>query len=155
MRPPRYRFPDEVRTATRMMASRMVRDGTVPETPEALEGWIAGAPLDIREPLDRGGYGEAFSADDLFPLLQVFVGQAGGPAAEAEAAPRSSVRPWLVALGVLIVAAILVMIIARVGFTQARGAAPVPVPAVHDASSGPEPPPGGGITRAPAPPAGG
>lgn len=107
MRAPRYRFPDEVRSTTRSMASQMVRDGTVARTPEQLDTWISQRP-EVREPLVRGGYGEAFTSHDLFPLLQVFLGPAGQPAPEAEARARStrSRLPWgiivVVALGLLV-----------------------------------------------------
>jgi hypothetical protein len=98
MRAPRYRFPDEVRSITRTMASQMVRDGAIPETPEQLDAWLAQAP-DARQSLERGGYGTAFTARDLFPLLRVFLTQAGAPApAAAEARPQPSTPRWVVAL---------------------------------------------------------
>jgi hypothetical protein len=78
MRPPRYHFPDEVRTATREMAARSVRAGTIAHTPEELDAWIARAP-DVREPLEHGGYTTEFTAADLFPLYAVMVEKAGGP----------------------------------------------------------------------------
>src|SRR5690606_1149846 len=83
MRAPRYRFPDEVRAATRAMASRMVQQGTVARTPEQLAVWIA-ERTPVRESLQRGGYETAFTAEDLFPLLAVFVEQAGGPPPPAD-----------------------------------------------------------------------
>lgn len=97
MRAPRYRFPEEVRSATRVMAERMVQQGTITQTPEELDRWVTEHP-DVREPLEEGGYGQAFGAGDLLPLLHVFVAQAGGPAPEAEAPPPSSNRKWLVAM---------------------------------------------------------
>jgi hypothetical protein len=109
MRPPRYQFPNEVRETTRAMASRMVGDGTIARTPEELDAWIARAP-DARGPLENGGYGREFTADDLFPLLQVFVTQAGGPAPTPDASPRPSSRPFLVA-AVLAAVVILVVIV--------------------------------------------
>ena len=45
MRPPRYHFPDEVRSATREMAARSVRAGTVARTPDELDAWLAGLLL--------------------------------------------------------------------------------------------------------------
>lgn len=92
MRPPRYRFPDEVRETTRTIATRMVGDGSIARTPQELEGWIAGAP-DARESLERGGYGREFTADDLFPLLEVFIVQAGGPAPVPDTPPGAPM-PW-------------------------------------------------------------
>ena len=94
MRPPRYHFPDEVRTATREMATRSVRDGTVARTPEELDAWILQAQ-DVREPLERGGYTTEFTASDLFPLYAVMVEKAGGAAPQAAAAPPSRTR-WSV-----------------------------------------------------------
>jgi hypothetical protein len=92
MRPPRFRFPNEVRETTRTIASRMVGDGSIARTPEELEGWIAGAP-DVRQSLERGGYGQEFTAEDLFPLLEVFIVQAGGPARVPDTPPGASM-PW-------------------------------------------------------------
>lgn len=111
MRPPRYRFPDEVRSAARAMASRMVRDGTVAETPEQLDDWISGEP-EFREPLVRGGYGTEFTSDDLFPLLQVFAARPGGPAPGADAPRGSSQKIWLVGLLLVFVAALLAAVVA-------------------------------------------
>lgn len=115
MRPPRYHFPDEVRTATREMAARSVRDGTVARTPEELDAWIAQAP-DVREPLERGGYTTEFTASDLFPLYAVMVEKAGGPAPQAEADDPSPAR-WgmgkLVAIA-LVIAALIVLVLALV-----------------------------------------
>lgn len=102
MRAPRYRFPDQVRSTTRTIATRMVQEGTVAETPEQLDAWISQAP-DARQALEAGGYGTAFSSDDLFPLLQVFVAQVRGPAPGADAAGDSSRRRWVVGLTVVVV----------------------------------------------------
>jgi hypothetical protein len=85
MRPPRYHFPDEVRSATREMAAQSVRAGTVARTPEELDAWILQQP-GYREPLERGGYTTEFTASDLFPLYEVMVEQAGGPARPTAAA---------------------------------------------------------------------
>jgi hypothetical protein len=54
----------------------MVGNGDVAETPEQLDTWIGQRP-DVRESLRADGYGTDFSAEDLFPLLQVFVGRLG------------------------------------------------------------------------------
>lgn len=110
MRPPRFQFPNEVRSTTRAMASRMVADGTIARTPEELDAWIARAP-DVREPLENGGYGREFTADDLYPLLQVFVTQAGGPAPTPDAPPRRSGRPFLVAAALAAVVLLVVIVI--------------------------------------------
>jgi hypothetical protein len=109
MRPPRYRFPDDVRNATREMAARMVREGTVPETPEQLSAWIAGRP-EVQGRLERGGYGTAFTSDDLLPLLHVFVVDAGGaPARPAAGPPAVAERGWLT--GALILLAVVLLVV--------------------------------------------
>ena len=110
MRPPRYRFPNEVRETTRTIASRMVGGGDIARTPQELEAWISGAP-DVRESLERGGYGREFTADDLFPLLEVFVVKAGGPAPAPDAPPRSSRRAWQVALAAVLLVVVLVVVV--------------------------------------------
>jgi hypothetical protein len=113
MRAPRYRFPDEVRSTARGMASLMVREGAVPRTPEELEVWISGRP-EFRQPLVRGGYETAFTAHDLFPLVQVFVAKAGGPAPEPDPPPRTSNLRWPVAgtMMLVLVIAIVVLLLA-------------------------------------------
>jgi hypothetical protein len=112
MRPPRFRFPDDVRAATREMAARMVREGAVPETPEQLSAWIAERP-EIQGRLERGGYGTAFTSDDMLPLLRVFVADAGGVAARpAAGSPAVAERGWLT--GALILLAVVVLVIALV-----------------------------------------
>ncbi len=115
MRPPRYHFPDEVRTATREMAAQTVRAGTVARTPEELDAWILQAP-DFREPLERGGYTTEFTASDLFPLYEVMVQQAGGPAPGATAAAPSHTR-WgvgRIAAVALAIAAVVALVLALV-----------------------------------------
>jgi hypothetical protein len=112
MRPPRYHFPDEVRTATREMAAQSVRAGTVARTPEELEAWIAQAP-DLREPLEGGGYTTEFTAGDLFPLYEVMVEKAGGPArVEAAAPPRIGWSLRMLAAIALAIAAIVALVLA-------------------------------------------
>ncbi len=122
MRAPRYRFPDEVRSTTRTMASRMMDDGEVAETPEQLDAWISQRP-EVRESLERGGYGTEFTAHDLFPLLQAMIGRAGGPAPEVvgqaggsapntEAPSRSSNSRWLVVLLLVLVVAVVLLAVA-------------------------------------------
>lgn len=98
MRGPRYRFPNEVRSTARAIASRMVQDDRIVETPEQLEEWIS-REGDVRKPLEAGGYGTEFTAHDLFPLLQVFITQAEGPAPVVGPAARKSPR-WLLGMGV-------------------------------------------------------
>lgn len=117
MRPARYRFPDDVRTATRTMASRMKDEGAVPETPEQLDDWISRNP-DVRERLVAGGYGTAFSAGDLLPLLHVFAGKPEPAAAVAARAPWSRSR-WVMAVALVVVVAVVVIILA--GATWLRG----------------------------------
>ncbi len=110
MRPPRYHFPDEVRSATREMAAQTVRDGTVAGTPEELEGWILQAP-DVREPLERGGYTTEFTAADLFPLYEVMVEKAGGIVPRADAAvpaqnQRSAAMFAMLAVAIAVIVAL-------------------------------------------------
>jgi hypothetical protein len=110
MRPPRYRFPDEVRSTTRGIASRMIEEGRIAQGPEELHAWISQTP-DVEASLRRGGYGTAFTAEDLFPLLQAFVARARGPAPEGDDLPaRSSRRNWLVA-GVLLLVLVIVLLV--------------------------------------------
>ena len=117
MRPPRYRFPNEVRTTARGIASRMVQGDAIAQTPEELDAWISGHP-DVLSSLERGGYRSAFGAGDLFPLLLVFVVQAGGSAPAAEPpAPPSSRRTWLV---VLTVGVLLALVAFAVGMGVSR-----------------------------------
>ena len=114
MRPPRYHFPDEVRSATREMAAQTVRAGTVARTPEELDAWILQTP-DFREPLERGGYTTEFTANDLFPLYEVMVERAGGPAPRSAAAAPSHTR-WsvgrlaAVALAIAVVVALVLVL---------------------------------------------
>lgn len=113
MRGPRYRFPEGVRSAARSMATRMVREENVAATPEELDGWIAERD-EVREPLVEGGYGTAFTAGDLLPLLHVFVAQAGGrvPSLE-EAPPPPGRRPWVLPLAIALaigIAAVLLVL---------------------------------------------
>lgn len=110
MRPPRFRFPNEVRETTRTIASRMVADGSIAATPEELEGWIAGAP-DVRESLERGGYGQEFTAEDLFPLLEVFMVQAGGPARVPDTPPRSSMPALRVGIVLALVVVVVIVVV--------------------------------------------
>lgn len=110
MRAPRYRFPEQVRSTTRTIAARMVREGETAETPKQLDAWLA-RHADERQTLERGGYGDRFTANDLFPLLQVFIVKAGGKASEA-AAPVEAPRPrWLIGL-VIAVSILLLLLLA-------------------------------------------
>lgn len=114
MRPPRYHFPDEVRSATREMAARTVRAGTVARTPEELDARILQSP-DFLEPLERGGYTTEFTASDLFPLYEVMVQKAGGPAPRAAAAAPSRTQ-WsvgMLAAVALAIAVIVALVLAR------------------------------------------
>src|SRR5690606_1530128 len=56
MRPPRYRFPDQVRSTTRAIASRMVDGGAIPRHADDLDRWLAENPAP-RASLEEGGYG--------------------------------------------------------------------------------------------------
>ncbi len=113
MRPPRYHFPDEVRSSTREMAARSVRAGTVARTPEELDAWILQAP-DVREPLEHGGYTTEFTSADLFPLYAVMVERAGGSTAVAAdaAPPRSRPGVGMLAAAVLAVGTIVALVLA-------------------------------------------
>lgn len=114
MRAPRYRFPNEVRSTTRIIASRMARDAAVARTPEQLDAWISENP-DVKQSLEKGGYNTAFTSHDLFPLLQVFVAQAA-PESQGAERPRAAaqLRPrggfwWIV--GVIVVAGVILAVV--------------------------------------------
>jgi hypothetical protein len=94
MRPPRYRFPDSVRTTTRSIASRMIQTGEVASTPEELDAWITRNPEEHAS-LKGGGYGTEFDAQDLFPLLQAMIGhQQQSTAQPAPSLPGRSPLLW-------------------------------------------------------------
>jgi hypothetical protein len=116
MRAPRYRFPDEVRSTTRSIASRMIQQGTIARSPEELRTWISQAP-DVRERLEEGGYGIDFTAEDLFPLLQVFVERAGGSAPDVDVA-----RPWYGGRRLWAGVLLLILVILFVVLVVSRGA---------------------------------
>ena len=103
MRDARYRFSDDVRSMTRAAALRMMHAGAVAASPEELEAWIARTD-DLRERLTNAGYGSAFTAHDLFPLLESNVARA-----TAAKPARSGATParWLWIGAILIVIAIL------------------------------------------------
>lgn len=109
MRAPRYRFPEEVRSATRTIATQMTRDGTVATTPEELDAWLARAP-EIRAVYEQGGYGTAFTAADVLPLLEVFVAQRETPTPRAAAKRRRIAVRWWVLLAFAAVAAALLLV---------------------------------------------
>ncbi len=113
MRAPRYRFPDEVRDATRTMATQMVRDDRMARGPADLDAWLAASP-EMHATMQRGGYGTAFSAEDLFPLLQVMMTNAGGQAPVASAPERSSPRGMIVGMALLLLVLLIAMIVAVV-----------------------------------------
>lgn len=108
MRDPRYRFSDDVRATTRAIALRMVHAGTVADSPEGLEAWIARTD-DVRERLTQGGYGSAFDAGDLFPLFRGFVAKA--TAAPPARASRERAKWLWIGVVVVIVAAIVVAVV--------------------------------------------
>lgn len=105
MRAARYRFSDDVRATTRAIALRMIHAGAVADSPEALGAYIARTD-DVRETLTNGGYGSAFTAEDLFPLYEGFVAKAG--AAVPSPAPARPAK-WLW-IGLIVVLAIVVAI---------------------------------------------
>lgn len=86
----------------------MVQDDAIAQTPEQLEAWISENP-EVEQSLEKGGYKTAFTAHDLFPLLQVFVAQSA-PESEGDAPPRSAKRGWLVLVLVLALLAIAVAV---------------------------------------------
>jgi len=51
----------------------MKREDSIAHTPEELDAWISSRP-EMQDALQKGGYGRAFHAGDLLPLLHVFVG---------------------------------------------------------------------------------
>jgi hypothetical protein len=108
MREPRYRFSDEVRSATRAVALRMIHAGEVAASPEALEAWIARTD-DLRAELTNGGYGSAFGASDLFPLFQGFVARAtAATPSRAGAGPSKWLWIGLIAVVVAIIIGVIV-----------------------------------------------
>lgn len=109
IRDPRYRFSDDVRAATRGIALRMIRSGTVAASPEELGEWIARTD-DVRERLTKGGYGSAFSADELFPLVQGFVAK---ETAQTPSRSGAGAARWLWIAGIIAVVAIIVAVIFR------------------------------------------
>ena len=115
MRPPRYKFPDSVRSATRAFATRAVKARNVPQTPAELHARILETP-DLKQSLDDGGYGLKFDAEDLFPLYEIFVVQAGGSMGEPsvpESPPRRRGRLAVVAAVVAIFVVVLAIALLR------------------------------------------
>lgn len=106
MRPPRFRFPDDVRSATRIISSRMSEEGTVAASPADLDEWLSRNP-ELQERLVSGGYGTDFTADDLYPLLIVFMGGAPASSTTPLATSTASKSRWIVlallALAVLVI----------------------------------------------------
>lgn len=94
------------------MAAQTVRAGTVARTQEELDAWIL-QTSSVREPLERGGYTTEFTASDLFPLYEVMVQKAGGPAPRAAAAAPSRTR-WSVGMLTAVALAIVVAVVALV-----------------------------------------
>ena len=81
----------------------MSAEGTVPAAPAELDEWLTRNP-DLQERLVTGGYGTKFTADDLYPLLIVFMGGAPASRANAPATAATSKSRWMViALVVLVV----------------------------------------------------
>lgn len=111
MREPRYRFSDDVRAATRAVALRMIHAGTVAASPEELHAWIARTD-DLRETLTKGGYGSAFTADDLFPLFQGAVTRATAATPSSGSKPSRARWLWIAAIVVIGVAIVVGVLIA-------------------------------------------
>jgi hypothetical protein len=112
MREPRYRFSDAIRATTRAIALRMMHAGEIAASPQELREWIDRTE-DVRERLAVGGYGQEFSADDLFPLFQGAVARA--TAAKAGEAKPDSPRRFPMRM-MVIVAAIVVAVIVIVAY---------------------------------------
>jgi hypothetical protein len=112
-RPPRYRFPNEVRETTRAMSAEMVREESIPDDPVALDAWIAAHP-ERREALERGGYGERFTGEDLLPLLDVFIVQSGGTPRPAEAEPEPTGGRSFIVLGAAAAGLVILLILLAV-----------------------------------------
>jgi len=89
----------------------MIREESVARSPEQLEAWIAERP-EVREPLVEGGYGTAFTAEDLYPLLAAFLGAAAGPPPEAPRVSRTASKWFIWGLIALLVVAVLVVLLA-------------------------------------------
>jgi hypothetical protein len=117
MRPPRYQFPEEVRTATRSTASRMIASGDVAQSPEELAAWIDASP-DVEATLREGGYGTEFNAEDLYPLLQAMLAHQGVREPAAAAPERKPQLLWIGGAILLLLLIVLVVFLtggARVG----------------------------------------
>ena len=109
MRAPRHRFSDDVRSITRSMAGTMLEEGSVSQSPEELDEWIAERP-GVKVALEKGGYTTAFSSHDLFPLLRAMTDRAAAPSSEPSRL-RTASRPALLAGGALILAVVIGVII--------------------------------------------
>jgi hypothetical protein len=94
---------------------RMIHAGTVAESPEALDAWIARTD-DLRATLTKGGYGSEFGSEDLFPLFAAFVAKA--TAARTPSPPPPSRPMWfwvaVIAAGVAIVIVIGMIVAGRI-----------------------------------------
>lgn len=110
MREPRYRFPDHVRDTTRAMASRMISEEEIADSPEELEAWLAERP-ETRESLKSGGYGTKFDASDLHPLLMVFVAKQGGGQRDPEPSTTRSRSGWIAAVVAIVVVVVLAVLL--------------------------------------------
>lgn len=67
----------------------MIHAREIASSPEELSDWIARTD-DVRERLTQAGYGDAFSAGDLYPLFEGFLARA-----TAATPTPASVRPGL------------------------------------------------------------
>jgi hypothetical protein len=105
MRDPRFRFGDDVRAATKEMSGRMAERGSAPQNGDELEWWITANP-DIHQRLAQGGYGKEFNAEDLLPLLHVFLAQRQ-PAPAAVRHPTAAFS-WPLVAGLLLLLVLLV-----------------------------------------------
>ena len=109
MREARYRFSDAVRATTRAIALRMIHAGEIAASPQELREWIERTD-DVRERLTQGGYGSAFSAEDLFPLFQGFVARATAvdPSPVRSRASRRLSKRLIVVIVAIVIAVVVV-----------------------------------------------
>lgn len=95
------------------MAAQMVREDRVARGPPDLDAWLTSNP-ELHVTMQRGGYGTEFSADDLYPLLQVMMTNAAGQAPVASAPQRSTPRGMIVGMALLLLILLIAMIVAVV-----------------------------------------
>ena len=113
MREGRYTFSDDVRATTRAIALRMIHAGEVAGSPEELNAWIARTD-DIRERLTKGGYGSAYTSEDLFPLFQGAVARATNATRSEPVASRGR---WVWVAGAVVVVVVIIGLVVATCFS--------------------------------------